>query len=169
MSYTTIPTSMIQVGKAVKKELLDLIKSDLDDHETRLNALSVGSGPVILFNEDIYNVSSTLTTTGVLYYKATANFNLTKAQIQIYTKDGISSGLLEVDLKKATTLGGTYTSIFTTKPSVNYATASTYAIGEGTFNAGQAVNQDNIIRLDITNIPSGYITKFRLMVYGVYS
>jgi hypothetical protein len=169
MSFVTIPSSWITAGKSVKKELLDLIKSDLDDHETRIVALSAGSGPALLFNEDICNVSSSLTLTGVLYYKAIANAQITKAQIQIYTKDGISSGLLEFDLKKSSTLGGTYTSIFTTKPSINYATASTYASNDGVLNAGQSILQDDIIRLDITNVPTGVITKFRVMVYGTLS
>jgi hypothetical protein len=169
MTFATIPTTNITVGKSVKKELFDLIKTNFDDHETRLSALSVGSGPIVLFNEDITNVSTALTLIGVLYNKAIANIQITKAQIQILGKDGISTGLLEFDLKKCSTLGGTFVSIFTTKPSINYASDAAYAFRDGVLNSGQTILIDDIIRLDITNVPTGVISKFRVMVYGVLS
>jgi hypothetical protein len=169
MSYTTIPSTSTNVGKAITKNTIDLIKNNLDDHETRINALSVGSGPMVLFDEEILNVSTALTLTGIAYYKAIANMTITKGQIQIFTKDGITTGTLDFDLKKATSLGGTYTSIFTTKPAINYATAAAYDSNDGVLNSGQVMNQNDIIRLDITNVPTGVISKMRVMVYGVLS
>lgn len=170
MSYFSIPTSWINIGKALKKELFDNIKNSLDDHEARINALSVGSGPVIVFNEEIENASSPLNLLGIKYYKAFANMQITKAQIQIFTKDGISSGALDFDLKKSSTLGGVYTSIFSTKPTINYSTDLDNAHSDGVFNTGQSVAQDEIIRLDLTSIPPGaVIKKFRILVYGVLS
>jgi hypothetical protein len=167
MSYTTIPSTSIQVGKSVTKNLWDLVKGNLDDHETRITALSVSAGPVVIFDEEILNVSTALPLTNIADFRAFAGMNITKAQIQIYTKDGITTGLLEYDLKKASTLGGTYTSIFTTKPAINYATDSTYTSRDGVLNSGQTLAIDDIIRLDITNVPTGVITRFRIMVYGV--
>lgn len=170
MAFVTIGSTEIAVSKALKAELFQKIKDNFDDHETRLNDLSVGSGPVVLINEEIENVSSTLTLTGLKYIRAFNNMNITKAQIQIFTKGGVTSGTLEVDLKKSATLGGTYTSIFTTKPYINFATDTDYTSRDGVLNTGQAVTQDEILRLDITNVPASVvIAKFRLMVYGVLS
>ena len=169
MAYSAITEAETAVGKSFKKELADKLRLNLADHETRLNALSIGSGPITIFNEDILNTSTALTLTGVLYYKAINDLQITKAQIQIFGKDGISSGTLDFDLKKSATLGGTFTSIFTTKPTINYATALAYDANDGVLNTGQSVTQDQIIRLDITNVPTGVITKFRVMVYGALS
>lgn len=169
MAYSEITSSEVQIGKSFKKELADKIKDNFIDHEERLNALSVGSGPISIFNEDILNASTVMTLSGVLYYKAINDLQITKAQIQIFGKDGISSGTLDFDLKKSSTLGGTFTSIFTTKPTINYATALAYDSNDGVLNSGQSVLQDEIIRLDITNVPAGVVTKFRVMVYGALS
>lgn len=169
MSYVTIPSSSILVSKVVKKELMDLIKANLDDHETRLNALSSGSGPVVIFDQDFANVSTALDLTNIFSWKATDNCSITKGQIQIYTKDGITTGSLTLDIKKSSTLGGTYASIFTTKPTINYATASAYDSNDGVFNAGQAVTQDEYLRFSFSSVPTGVITRVHVMVYGVLS
>lgn len=169
MPFTTIPSSSILVSKAVKKELMDLIKNNLDDHEIRLNALSAGSGPVVVFDQDFLNISTALDLSNVFSWKATDNCNITKGQIQIYTKDGITTGSLTLDIKKSSTLGGTYTSVFTTKPTINYATATTYQSDDGVFNAGQAVLQDEYLRFSFSSVPTGVITRVHVMVYGILS
>lgn len=170
MAYSEITSAEIQVSKALRKELMLKIKNNFDAHETLLTSLSVGSGPAVVFNEEIYNISSTMTLTGIAYWKAHASVNITKAEIQIFTKEGITSGIVEYDLKKSSTLGGTYATILTTKPAINYASAVDYESNDGVLNAGQAVAQDHILRLDITSVPAGkVITKIRVRVYGVIS
>lgn len=167
MSFTSIPSSSINVGKSLKKETFDLIKSNFDDHEARLNVLSIGSGPVEIFNDDFYNVSTSLPLTSVFLKRIAASIQVTKAQIQIYGKDGIITGTLEYDIKKSSTLNGTYTSIFTTKPYINYASDAAYASRDGVFNAGQAVSQNDYLRIDFTNVPTGVISKVHIMIYGI--
>ena len=58
MAYVTIPSTSIEVGDALKKELFDLIKDNLDDHETRIQTLSGGSGKIIVFNDEIFITES---------------------------------------------------------------------------------------------------------------
>lgn len=170
MSFISIPESWLYVGKALKKELFDRFNSNLEDLKVRVDALSVSSGPAIVFNEEIYNISSSLNLDGVQYFKAFANIQITKAQLQIFTKDGVASGALTFDLKKASTLGGAYTSVFSTKPSINYGAAVDYQSADGVFNEGQSVLQNEIIRFDITSVPPGVvIKKARFLVYGVLS
>jgi len=51
MAYTSIPSENITVGKAVTSELMTTIKDDLDDHESRINGLSVSLGAQSVINE----------------------------------------------------------------------------------------------------------------------
>jgi len=51
MAYTSIPSENITVGKAVTSELMTTIKDNLDDHESRINGLSVSLGAQSVINE----------------------------------------------------------------------------------------------------------------------
>ena len=42
MAFITIPSSAIEVGRAIKKSLFTLIKDNFDDHESRLNLVEAG-------------------------------------------------------------------------------------------------------------------------------
>lgn len=169
MSFLSIPTSWTNVGKAFKKEFMDRIKLNFDAHEERLNALSLGSGPVEVINDDFYNISSSLALNGVFYKKMAANAQITKAQIQIFGKDGIGTGTLEYDIKKSSSINGTYVSIFTTKPYISYSSDAAGTSRDGVFNAGQSVLRDDYLRIDFTNVPAGVISKVHVMINGVLS
>lgn len=49
MSYLTIPTEDIEVGKPVKKSLWQKIKDNFDNHESRIAALSAGANKIGVF------------------------------------------------------------------------------------------------------------------------
>jgi len=51
MGFLTIPSELIQVGKALKKEIFLKTKDNFDDHETRINAVEAGGGGQVLFNQ----------------------------------------------------------------------------------------------------------------------
>ena len=53
MAFVTIPSTLIEVGKAVKKELFQTIKDNLDDHESRISGLAGGANKIQVFE---YNV-----------------------------------------------------------------------------------------------------------------
>lgn len=169
MSYVTVNPIRINVGKSVKKDLFQDVIANLDDHETRLNALSGGSGPVEIYNSEFRNISTALILTGVFYKKVSANAQITQAQIQIDSKDGITTGTLEYDIKKSSTINGTYVSIFTTKPAINYASDAAGTSRDGVLNAGQSVIQGDFLRIDFTNVPAGVISKVHVMINGVLS
>jgi hypothetical protein len=168
MAFTSIPTSLTNVGKAVKKELIDLIKANFDDHESRISGLSLGATPIEIFNDTIANASSASTITGLSYYRATTSFSVSIVQVAIFAKGSISSGTISIDIKKSTTgLGGTFTSILTTPPAIDFSTASDYDTATGVLNSSlQSVNQNDILRLDVIGLPSNTLGKFRVLVYG---
>lgn len=169
MAFVTIPSSLIQIGSALKKELFDLIKGNLDDLDSRVNALSLGAAPVEVFNFDVLNASSASSLTGLIHHEALSAFIVTEVKIQLFETGGISSGVLSVDVKKGPTPDDlTMVSILTTQPSINFLTAVNYDSASGVLDPSQqTIAQGEILRLDITSLPSTPLGKFRVLVYGV--
>lgn len=167
MAFTTISSAIIQVGKAIKKELFQAIKDSLDDLDSRTAALEVTGSFIEIIDQTIYSATTAAALTGLLFYKVKQNTRVTKVEVQIYEKGAISSGSVTIDLKKATTLGGTFTSVMTVLPTINFASASDYAANSGTINA--VLNDlvtGEFLRLDFTALPSTPLSKCRVIVTG---
>lgn len=169
MPFQVINSSEIDVGDALKKELFDKVKNSLDDLNTRLGSVESGGSKIEVFRYTIMNAASSSTMTGLDYFIANSAFNLTNATVQIFEK-GTLTGTLEIDVKKSTTNlnGPSFTTVFSTKPSVNLTTAADYAVSTNqVFNtATTAIAVGNILRLDITQLPTGTIGKFIVSVFG---
>jgi hypothetical protein len=170
MTFTTINSSSIEVGDAIKKELFDTIKTDLDDHETRINSVEATTKKIDVFKFLLLNGSSFSTATGIAYYRSEDAFTITKGAIQIFEK-GSLAGSIEVDIKKSTTDmdGASFSSIFTTKPKIIFSSASDYDES-----SNQVINSSvadiavgDYLRLDITIAPtSGVMSKMFITSYG---
>jgi hypothetical protein len=170
MAYVTIDPASIEVGDALRKELFDTIKTDLDDLDTRVTALSTGAKKVELFKYVLLNGSAFSTATGLDYYQAIESFTVTNAEIRIFEK-GALTGSIEIDVKKSTTNmdDPSFSSIFTTKPKIIYASAVDYETSTNqVFNGGQiSISAGDILRLDITIAPTnGVLPKLQLIIYG---
>lgn len=170
MSYTTLDPVKTQVGKPLTKELVDTIKNDLDDHETRIGNIEAGSSKIPIFDFEIINNTQYPDLKGVAYFTAKQAFTVTQCFIQIFTK-GVLTGVLEVDVRKSAGLNlsdASFTSIFTTKPSITYASVADYAKSTNqVFNAGQAVAIGEVLRLDLSVLPSGgVVDKFIVCCFG---
>jgi len=168
MAYTPIPETSIQVGKSLKKELFQAIRDSLIDHESRIGALALGSAPIEIFNFDVLNASSARSLTGLAYYRAMAGFTISKVQIEIFEKGIVTSGNLEVDIKKGTSLDPTtFSSVLTTLPNINFSLYPDYSTVSGVLDTQkQDVLAGEVLRLDITNLPAIPLGKFRVLVYG---
>lgn len=167
MPFTSLPTR--NVGDPVFANDNVLIKDNFDDHESRISALEANDKRIIVFNATVYNAASFSTATGLAFYRAIQDFTLTEAIITIFTK-GSLTGTLEIDIKKSTSLNPVgFGSVFTTKPSITYASASDY---DDSINAvfditNKSVAQDEWLRFDISQTPaSGIISKFHLILKG---
>lgn len=170
MAYTTIDPNSIEVGDPVKKELLDRIKSNEDDLDSRITNIETGNAKVPVFSYVLLNGSSFSTATGLDHYQANQAFTLTNGSFRIFTK-GSLTGTVELDVKRSTTNmdNASFTSVFTTKPKITFASASDYATTVNqVFNSGQInIAVGDILRLDITAAPTnGPIPALILMFYG---
>jgi hypothetical protein len=166
MAFVSIPSTATEVGKAIKRELWELVRLNLDDLNTRVNAIGTSSNIVSVFDFPIYNASSFNSFTGVTYVKCPASFTITNAEVQIYEKGVTTSGILSIDVKKSASLGGTYTSIFTTAPAINMAVDLDYTVSQGIFNGLNVVAAGEYLRLDVTALPSVPLSRFNILVYG---
>jgi len=170
MAFSSIVSGTIAVGKAIKKELFDIIKGNFDDHESRLNLVETNATKVNVLKFDFRNAASFTAMTGAFYFEADQDFTITDAYLRIF-ETGSLTGDLEVDLKKSTTDldGPSFTTIFTTKPSIDFDTASDYdASTNQVFDPGQiTIQKGDFLRLDITAMPtSGVLGKFLFTAYG---
>lgn len=170
MPFITIPTSIISVGKAIKREIFQIVKDDLDDHEARLNQLETTSPKIEPFKFLMLNGSVFSTATGIAYYEADTNFILTDAFIRIFEK-GSLSGTIQIDIKKSTTdlAPASFTSVFTTRPSITFASVGNYAQSTNqVFDPTKIqILQGDYLRLDITQAPTnGVLPKLLISAYG---
>jgi hypothetical protein len=173
MAFVTILPARYEVGDPVTADLIGDIVGDLNDHESRIDSVEASNKKIEIFKYLILNGSSFSTATGLDYYRAEDNITVTKVAIQIFEKNGVVSGTLEVDVKKSVTdlNSGSFTTIMTTKPSLNYATAVDYQESTNqVINVSSAsINAGEYFRLDITSTPSGaggVAPKFLVTVYG---
>jgi len=171
MAFTTIPSALINVGKAIKKEIFSYVKDNFDDHETRINSLEGGANRVEVFNNTVLLGSISSTYTGIVFYEAQTAFTLTGAKVSIFETGSISSGTLEIDFKKNSSPDDTgMASIFTTKPSIDFTTASDYEESSNQVLDGTktSISIGDFIRFDITSLPVG-LGKLRIVLYGEVS
>lgn len=170
MAFTTIPDSIIQVGKAVTRTLFSTyIKDNLDDLDSRMTSVEGTAGKLVIFNDIVVNgAGSASTITGIDTQRAASGFTLTDAKIYIFLK-GSLTGTLEIDLKKSSSPDFTSAvSVFTTKPSIAYAGASNYEVSSNAaFDlTNKVVSAGDFFRLDITSMPSGGLGKFGIYIIG---
>lgn len=154
MSYTTIPSSVIEAGDPVTQELFGLVKSDLDDLNTRTTALEGGSNvayePYFWEVSGPYEQSVPLEAAGIIRL----NFAITVLAGRVLIKKAGTGGTTEIDLlyKRG---ANPFVSIFTTKPSVAFG-AGDYGIStNGVLNSPVDLLAGDIIRMDITTTQSG--------------
>ena len=169
MAWSTLSSTLIEVGKAVKKEIFDTFKNNDDDHETRINALeSGGAAKVVCFNEVIrghLNDYSTVLLKNLNDYRVVTATNLLDAEITLLDANSSSGGTLEIDVQASSDDGVTWNSIFTVKPSITSSsvgdTSSTF-----TFNSTYSnLSANDIVRLDVSSLKDPQsIFQFRL--YG---
>jgi hypothetical protein len=104
--------------------------------------------------------------TGLAYFRAPSNLNISVVVLQVFEKNGVVSGNLEMDLKRNTTPADAgMTSMFSVRPTLNFGVIADYATSSGTLST-TSIPSGNFVRLDLTSIPSGFIGKVQIMVYA---
>lgn len=174
MAYSSIPSSWIEAGKALKKRILRTISDNLEDHETRINNVEAGVGKVELFNFEVMGFinnyrASELVQIGT--HRAPNNYTITEAKLILM--NGSSSlqssndGILQIDLEKSEDDGVTWNTILQERPSIPDGVNSTGTESSlfSFVSGGESVNKDDIIRVNVTSKKDTQ-GSFLILVYG---
>lgn len=156
MAFTSIASSLYQVGKAIKKELFEKIVLNQSDINTRTQTLEQGASKTIIWNDRFLISNPSASLTGIDLWQAPAEFTLLDAKVGIFTEAGIT-GILEMDIQKSVDLDpANFNSVFTTKPSIDFASASDYDEStNAVFDiAEQSISVGDWLRLDLSSIPT---------------
>jgi len=168
MAFTPLNINDLDIGDPIKRSILTTVKDDLDDLDSRTSQIEALSNRVLVFDFPIINVNKLTSITGISIFRSSINFTLTDAKVVVYDINGIS-GTLQIDVKKLISPSlNTYSTVFTTKPSITFPTTVNY---QTSTNAVYDNSMKNIIigdylRLDITSLPSSIITKFHVSIMG---
>lgn len=172
MAFSTLPDSIIQVGKALTRTLFKTyIKDNLDDHESRLSDVEASIGKIVVFDDLVINAASLESggaITGLDVFRAPSDFNLLDAKVYIFEK-GSLTGNLEIDFQVSSSADFTSSvSAFTTKPKIVYSTASDYDESANAVfdNTNKVIEEGDYIRFDVTELPTGGLGKFGVYLIG---
>lgn len=145
MAFTSISTTDIEAGDPVTQELFDLVRTnenDLDSRVTTLEGSTLSAMPITLHGYNLHYVSNN-TVLGT--FKVPFDMNFTD-NVLLKIATGIS-GTLDFDVLKASTLGGSYSSIFSTTPSISSTSA----------------NQSVSGTLNVTSATAGEFLQFKIL------
>jgi hypothetical protein len=124
-----------------------------------------------IFNVTIENI---VAKNGILYFKAPRDVTISTVSVQLFEKKGIVSGILEVDIKASsnkTPNASLMTSVFTTKPSLDFSSSGVVDYSQTTNQAlSQTTNKiatGDFLRLDITSIPLGFNGSIHVVVHAM--
>jgi hypothetical protein len=150
MSFTSIQSQIIAAGKAIKQELLTLIKGNLDDHEARLIVAeaSLGRLPPICFDV-VGALNSPLTMDEALIYRVEADLRVTAARLLIKQAGASGSVTVDVEYKRG---GSGWASILNSTISASY-TLGDYAVVNGVLSL-QDFEAGDLLRLNIDAVQS---------------
>jgi hypothetical protein len=147
MAFVPITSGEIASGQPVSTTTQTKIKNDLDDHETRLETLEISISsalPITLRVNGFYGVFNSV-------LKTTADGALTITGVRLLIDVAGTAGTTEIDIKKKRG-SGSYTSIFTTLPSVAFSAGNDAISTNGIVDLTQVgVQAGDILRLDITS------------------
>lgn len=159
MAYTIFPNK--NVGDPVTKDDFDIIRDNFEDHEARLIDVEQNIAKIQVFNELIIN-SVYIINAGledVLIYRAEADFTLTEAKLIVL--EGGLSGICEIDVLKSSSLAGPFTSIFSTKPSLDAGAGSNVESTNAVFST-TAVSSGDYLKLNFTSFQ---VRQKRVMIH----
>lgn len=148
MSYTSITSGEIQSGQPVATTTQTKIKTNLDDHETRILSLEASSAvyPPIIFRVNGFYMP----VNGVL--KTTANFSLNITGVWLIIDQAGSNNSTQIDIKRKRGAGA-YESILSTLPSVPYIAGNDARSTNGVLDPTKVdIQVGDILRLDISAV-----------------
>ncbi len=174
MAFTTIPSSWIEAGKALKKRIFQRISDNFEDHETRINNIESGVSKVEVFNFEVMGFINNYTVSELVQigtHRAPNSYTITEAKLTLMNgSSGASSssaGVLEMDIEKSLDNGVTWNSIFLVRPSIADGVSATGSESSLiTFvPTGEDISADDLLRVNVTSKKDTQ-GSFLITVYG---
>lgn len=157
MVYDDITSGQVAAGEPVKQELLTKVKDNFSNHESRIQDLEGGITTVFL--PDRWNIWGAYGAAGnrtrVMITRVPFNITISAGYLMVYTAG--SSGTTEIDFlfKRG---GGSWTSIFSTKPSVAFGAGDNAISSNGVLNLSNVnLESGDLLRLDLTSVQVGSV------------
>lgn len=154
MAFSALTTAQIAASEPVKQELWTKVKDNFDDHETRVTTLE---GSLQVFAPIEWRVFGahwkTGSDTGLAFERITESITLTSGTL--YIIDDGTSGTLTVDVQKSSSGGGSFSTIFSTKPTLAQG-GGNHGTNNGVLSTTVLVSGD-ILRLDVSAYQVGNI------------
>jgi hypothetical protein len=168
MAFTTLAQALIAVGQPLKKLIFQTLKDNQDFIEARVTSVEASTNKIMFFDGVISNAATYATATGLIFHRVQAAIDVTDCKVVIFDKGGISSGVLQLDVQKATSADfSASVSIFTTKPSLDLSTAANYAESGNMVlsSSNKVLSEGDYIRIDVSSLPTG-LGKFQVYLIG---
>lgn len=174
MAFTSISSSLIQVGKALKKELFDTIKDNFDDHESRINGIELGANKVEVFNFEVMGFINNYTSTELTQigtHRATSDFTLIEVKLTLMNaasgSTSTTSGVLSIDLQKSDDNGATWATVLSGLPEIADGVNATGSESSSVVfvTGGEDILQDDLLRVNVTSKKDTQ-GSFLITVYG---
>jgi len=146
MAFDALNNSEISAGEPTKQELWSKSKGNQDDHETRLQTLEASLNafhPIHFFLNGAYGRFALRTKLDI--QRIAVDLNLLAGRVYVETAG--SAGDTEIDILYKRGVGS-WTSIFSTKPKVNFS-AGNDSIGSGILSVTSLLAGD-LVRMDMT-------------------
>ena len=151
MAFIAFTTDQILAGEANKQELWTKTKDNFDDHESRIVTLEGGGAiayPSFVWRfEGEYDLLSTPIEL-VTRYRAEFNLKITGAVLMVH--EAGTSGTTEIDIEKFNAGGGGVTSLFSTRPSIGFASGN------------DAVSTNQVLDTGVTSLTAGQFLRCKI-------
>lgn len=168
MAFEPIDLNTIKVGDPITRDLWVKIKENFDFHQSSINNILTVTGSVVVINGDVDFVGYSALDPNIFHYKARKDFSINDFRVQLFSKQGVTSGNLTLDLQKSIdTNDSNFTTILTSSLDFNFTTDANYTEKVATINASlNSVSIGSILRVKVLNVPFGFNGKILLSIGG---
>jgi hypothetical protein len=168
MAFSSLSSTLYEVGKAIKKELFQTLKLNQDDLNSRLLTVEAAANKIRFFNGTVLNAATYASATGLFFHRVEASYDITDAKIAIFDKGSITTGTLSLDVQVASSPDfASSSSLFTTEPSLDLSVAASYSESNNAVldNGVKSVTEGDYLRFDISSLPTG-LSRFQIYLIG---
>lgn len=168
MAFLPIDSNTIKVGDPITHDILNLIRTNFDDHELRINSLATSGGSIHIFNGDVSLLGFKITEPDIFYFKSPQDFSVNDFRVQLFSKQGITSGNLVIDLQKSTdTNDSNFSTILQSSISFDFSSDPDYHQEVALIDSNEnTIPTDSVLRIKITNIPTNFYGKILIKIGG---